>query len=196
MNRCGWCGTDPLYVAYHDAEWGAPVHSDRKHFEFLVLEAAQAGLSWITILRRRENYRRAYDGFDPEKVARYGDAKIEALLQDPGIIRNRRKIEASVTNARRFLEVQKEFGSFDRYLWGFTDGRPVVGNYSRLEEIPASTPLSEAVSRDLRRRGFRFVGPVIVYSHLQAVGVVNDHINGCFRKNEILASYGETGNGR
>lgn len=182
MDRCGWCGSDELYVEYHDREWGVPVHDDRKQFEFLVLESAQAGLSWLTILRRRENYRRAYDGFDPEKVARYDQKKFGELLADPGIIRNRKKIEASIENARRFLEVQKEFGSFSSYLWGFVQGRPVVNSYRSLSEIPASTGLSDAVSKDLKRRGFRFFGSVTVYAHLQATGLVNDHLDTCFRK--------------
>lgn len=184
MERCGWCGSDELYVAYHDREWGVPVHDDRKQFEFLVLESAQAGLSWLTVLRRRENYRRAYDGFDPEKVARYDQKKIEELLSDPGIIRNRKKIEASVENARRFLEVQKEFGSFSSYLWKFVKGRPVVNSYRSLSEVPAATALSDAVSKDLKRRGFRFLGSVTVYAHLQATGLVNDHLDACFRKRE------------
>lgn len=180
--RCGWCGTDPLYVKYHDEEWGVPVHDDRKHFEFLLLESAQAGLSWLTILRRRENYRRAYDGFDPERVARYGQEKIAALLSDPGIIRNRRKIEASVENAKAFLRIQQEFGSFNRYIWDFVGGEPVVNHYASVEQIPAVSELSQRVSGDLNRRGFRFFGPVIAYAHLQATGLIDDHIDSCFRK--------------
>ncbi|QAT48484.1 DNA-3-methyladenine glycosylase I [Caproiciproducens sp. NJN-50] len=183
MTRCGWCESDDLYRAYHDEEWGVPVHDDRKHFEFLVLESAQAGLSWITILRKREAYRTAFDGFDPEKIAAYGEDKLLELMKNPGIIRNRRKIESAVNNARRFLEVQREFGSFDRYIWNFVGGKPVVGHYGTLDEIPAKTELSEAVSRDLKKRGFQFLGPVIVYSHLQATGLVNDHLDSCFRKN-------------
>lgn len=194
MERCPWCGSDPLYVRYHDEEWGAPVHDDRRHFEFLVLESAQAGLSWLTILRRRENYRRAYDGFDPEKIAAYGPAEIERLMGDAGIIRNRRKVEASIGNARAFLAVQAEFGSFDGYIWRFVDGRPLVGHWRTVEELPARTPLSDAVSADLRRRGFRFLGPVIVYSHLQATGLINDHIESCFRRGacEAMAAQGVT----
>ncbi|QNK39746.1 DNA-3-methyladenine glycosylase I [Caproicibacter fermentans] len=182
MTRCGWCESDDLYRAYHDEEWGVPVHDDRKHFEFLILESAQAGLSWITILRKRKAYRAAFDGFDPEKIAAYGEDKIEELMTNSGIIRNRRKIESAVNNARRFLEVQKEFGSFDQYIWGFVGGKPVVGHYDTLDEIPAKTELSEQVSRDLKKRGFQFLGPVIVYSHLQATGLVNDHLDSCFRK--------------
>lgn len=182
MVRCGWCGTDELYVRYHDEEWGVPVHDDIKHFEFLTLESAQAGLSWLTILRKRENYRLAYDGFDPEKVAAYGEEKIGALLSNPGIIRNRRKIEASVNNARKFLDIQKEFGSFDRYIWSFTGGKPVVGSYQSVSEIPASSELSDRISKDLKSRGFKFLGTIIIYSHLQAVGLINDHIDACFRK--------------
>lgn len=192
MERCAWCGTDPLYVAYHDDEWGAPVHDDRKQFEFLVLESAQAGLSWLTVLRKREQYRLAYDGFDPEKAAGYGADKIEELLRNPGLIRNRRKIEASVQNARCFLEVQREFGSFDRYIWGFVDNAPVVNHYRETGEIPACSPLAERVSADLKKRGFRFLGPVIVYAHLQATGLINDHVDGCFCKYRNTSACGTT----
>ena len=188
LKRCPWCGTDPLYVRYHDEEWGVPVFDDRRHFEFLVLELAQAGLSWITILRRREAYCRAYAGFDPEAVAGYNAGKIETMLQDSGLIRNRRKIEASVHNARRFIEIQERFGSFSDYLWRFVDGKPLVGRWRELSEIPASTGLSEAISRDLKQRGFQFLGPVIVYSHLQATGLVNDHLVSCFRFRELICS--------
>ncbi len=184
--RCAWPGADPLYTAYHDTEWGVPVRDDRTQFEFLVLESAQAGLSWITILRKRENYRRAYHGFDPEAVARFTDADIARLSADAGIVRNRRKIEASVVNARKFLEIREEFGSFSRYLWSFVDGRPVVNRWTRLSQIPAKTALSDRISADLIRRGFRFVGSTIVYSHLQATGLVNDHLTGCFRRAECL----------
>jgi DNA-3-methyladenine glycosylase I len=185
-NRCPWSGDDPLYVRYHDTEWGVPNHDDRVHFEFLVLESAQAGLSWNTILKRRENYRKAYDGFDPAKVALYDEQKIEKLLADTGIIRNRKKIEASVNNAKLFLEVQKEFGSFDTYLWNFVNGKQVVGHWKSISEIPAKTDLSETVSKDLKKRGFKFLGPIIIYSHLQAVGIVNDHIETCYRFREVL----------
>lgn len=189
MERCAWAGDDPLYVRYHDEDWGVPVHEDRTHFEFLVLESAQAGLSWITVLRRRENYRRLYDQFDPRIVAEYGEEKIEALLGDTGIIRNRMKVESSVNNARRFLEVQEEFGSFDRYLWDFVGRKPVVNRWSEMSQIPASTELSDRVSKDLKKRGFRFIGTTIIYAHLQAVGLVNDHLVGCFRYGEIVDSY-------
>lgn len=186
MRRCPWCERTDIERAYHDNEWGVPVFSDEKQFEFLVLESAQAGLSWLTVLRKRENYRRLYDGFDPEKVARYGEKKIRELMSDSGIIRNRKKIEASINNAARFLEIRDEFGSFSDYLWGFTGGVPVINAWEELSEIPASTKLSVTVSRDLKKRGFRFMGPIIVYSHLQATGVVNDHLVSCFRYEEIL----------
>jgi len=180
--RCGWCGTDPLYVAYHDHEWGVPVHDDRRLFEMLVLEGAQAGLSWLTILRKREAYRRAFAGFDPESVARFDARKQRSLLRDPGIVRNRLKIASAVKNARAFLEVRAEFGSFDRYQWQFVDGRPVRNRFRAMAEIPARTPISDAFSKDLNRRGFSFVGTTIVYAHMQAVGMVNDHIVGCFAR--------------
>ena len=178
--RCPW-PTTPLYVAYHDTEWGVPLHDEHRLFEFLILEGAQAGLSWLTILNKRENYRRAFDGFDPEKVARYGARKIAALLADPGIVRNRLKIHSAVGNARAFLAVQEEFGSFDRYIWRFVDGRPVQNAWRRLKEIPPRTPVSDAMSEDLRRRGFNFVGSTICYSHMQATGMVNDHLVTCPR---------------
>ena len=186
MRRCPWCEKSDIERAYHDSEWGVPVFSDEKQFEFLVLESAQAGLSWLTVLRKRENYRRLYDGFDPEKVAGYEEKKIQQLMSDSGIIRNRKKIEASINNARRFLEIRGEFGSFSDYLWGFTGGIPVTNSWEKLSEIPAFTELSATVSRDLKKRGFRFMGPTIVYSHLQATGVVNDHLVSCFRYGEIL----------
>ncbi len=181
MNRCEWAGGDPLMVAYHDEEWGVPVHDDRTHFEFLVLEGAQAGLSWSTILRKRGGYRKAFAGFDPARVARFTPARVEKLLGDPSIVRNRLKVESAVTNAHAFLRLQDEAGSFDAWLWAFVDGQPVVNRWERLGELPAETELSQAVSKDLKRRGFRFVGPTIMYAHLQAVGVVNDHVVGCFR---------------
>jgi len=184
--RCPWCGEDPLYVQYHDFEWGVPVYDDRRHFEFLVLESAQAGLSWITVLRKREAYRRAYSEFDPEAVAAYDHTKIDQLLQDKGLIRNRQKIEASVNNARCLLKIRDQFGSFSEYLWRFVDGQPVVGRYSELSQIPAKTDLSDQVSADLKKRGFKFMGPVIVYAHLQATGLVNDHLIGCFRFRELV----------
>ena len=179
--RCAWPGTDPLYVAYHDDEWGVPVHDDQKLFEMLILEGAQAGLSWITILRRREGYRRAFDGFDPAVVAEYGEEKIAALLQDDGIIRNRQKVRSAVSNAQLFLKVQAEFGSFDAYIWGFVDGTPIQNTWRAMGEIPAKTPLSDAISKDLVKRGFKFVGSTIVYAHMQASGMVNDHVVECFR---------------
>ncbi|MYB25975.1 MAG: DNA-3-methyladenine glycosylase I [Candidatus Dadabacteria bacterium] len=186
MRRCPWCEHTDLERAYYDKEWGVPVFSDEKQFEFLVLESAQAGLSWLTVLRKRENYRRLYDGFDPEKVVCYGEKKIQELMSDSGIIRNRKKIEASINNAARFLEIRDEFGSFSDYLWEFTGGVPVTNAWEELSEIPASTELSVTVSRDLKKRGFRFMGPTIVYAHLQATGVVNDHLVSCFRYEEIL----------
>ena len=186
MQRCPWCEKTDIERAYHDSEWGVPVFSDEKQFEFLVLESAQAGLSWLTVLRKRENYRRLYDGFDPEKVAGYEEKKIQQLMSDSGIIRNRKKIEASINNAVRFLEIRGEFGSFSDYLWRFTGGIPVTNSWERLSEIPAFTELSVTVSRDLKKKGFRFMGPTIVYSHLQATGVVNDHLVSCFRYGEIL----------
>ncbi len=185
MRRCSWCLGDELYMKYHDLEWGVPVVDDRKHFEFLILEAAQAGLSWLTILKKRENYRAAYAGFAPEVVAGFSEDEIAALLKNEGIIRNERKIRASIHNARRFLEVQAEFGSFSAYLWGFVDYRPVVNNWQSEQEIPAQTALSVAVAQDLKKRGFQFLGPVIIYSHLQATGLVNDHIVSCFRYQQI-----------
>lgn len=188
LNRCPWCGTDELYVRYHDEEWGIPVHDDKKHFEFLVLESAQAGLSWLTILRKRENYRKAYDGFDVEKVARYDENKINELLQNSGIIRNRRKIEASINNARQFLKVQKEFGSFDNYIWSFVDYKPVVNCWENIQQLPARSELSDRVSKDLKSRGFKFLGSTIIYAHLQATGLINDHLVNCFRYNEIKTS--------
>ena len=183
--RCPWAGTDPLYVAYHDTEWGRPVHDDRKLFEFLILEGAQAGLSWLTILRKRENYREAFDHFDPRKVATHDARNVEELLRNPGIIRNRRKVEAAVGNARAFLAVQEEFGSFDRYIWRFVGGHPVRNAWRSVEEIPASTPESVAMSKDLKRRGFGFVGPTVCYAFMQAVGMVNDHTVECFRYREL-----------
>jgi DNA-3-methyladenine glycosylase I len=187
LKRCGWCTGSELYMEYHDKEWGTPVFDDRKHFEFMVLESAQAGLSWITILKKRENYRKAYDGFDPEKVARYGEKKKAALLANPGIIRNRLKIEASINNAKHFLEIQKEFTSFSDYIWSFTRGKPVKGKRKNLQDIPARTELSDRISADLKKRGFKFLGSIIVYSHLQATGVVNDHITNCFRYKQLGA---------
>ncbi len=183
--RCAWA-RNPLAIAYHDREWGVPVHDDRVLFEFLVLEGAQAGLSWDTILAKRENYRRAFDGFDAARVARYGAAKKRALLADAGIVRNRAKIEAAVVNARSFLALQKEHGSFDRYLWAFVDGNPLQGRRRMPVEIPASNEISDALSKDLRKRGFKFVGTTIMYAFMQAVGMVNDHTRDCFRYPVLL----------
>ncbi|MBI3185957.1 MAG: DNA-3-methyladenine glycosylase I [Myxococcales bacterium] len=183
--RCGWCGTDPLYIRYHDEEWGVPLHDERKLFEFLVLEGAQAGLSWLTILRKRENYRHAFAGFDPERVARFDRRKVEALLRDRGIVRNRAKVEAAIGNARAFLEVQEQFGSFDAFQWRFVGGKPVVNRRRTLRQLPARTPISDAFSHELRERGFRFVGSTIVYAHMQAVGMINDHLVSCFRHAEL-----------
>jgi len=183
--RCEWCGSDPLYVAYHDEEWGVPLHDDRRLFEFLILEGAQAGLSWITILRKRETYRKAFDGFDPEKMARWRPARIEKLLQNPGIVRNRLKVESAKSNAQAFLTIQKEFGSFDEYIWGFTGGKTIRNRWKALTDIPASTPKSDAMSKELKKRGFRFVGSTICYAFMQATGMVNDHTIGCFRRKEL-----------
>ena len=183
--RCPWSGTDPVYVTYHDEEWGVPLHDDRRLFEMLVLEGAQAGLSWLTILKRREGYRRAFDRFDPRKVARYGAGDVARLLADDGVIRNRLKIRSAVTNARAFLKVQEDFGSFDRYVWRFVDGRPVQNAWATLEELPARTALSDAMSKDLKARGFSFVGSTICYAHMQATGMVNDHLVDCFRHRAV-----------
>lgn len=181
LTRCAWAGGDPLYVDYHDREWGVPVHDDRRLFEFLILEGAQAGLSWLTILRRREAYRQAFAGFQPELVARFDAAKIAALLANPGIIRNRLKVESAVSNARALLKVQEEFGSFAAYQWSFVQGAPLQNARPDLASIPATSPEAEALSRDLKKRGFSFVGPTICYAHMQAVGMVNDHTVDCFR---------------
>ena len=179
--RCAWVGTDPLSIEYHDREWGVPVHDDRKLFEFLILEGMQAGLSWMTILRKRDNFRSAYDDFDPAKIARYDQVKFEELMNNPGVIRNRRKIEASAQNARAFQAVQAEFGSFDAYIWGFVGGKPKVNSWVTMAEIPAQTEASLILSEDLKKRGFNFVGPTILYAHMQATGMVNDHTTDCFR---------------
>ena len=183
--RCAWSGTDPLYVAYHDEEWGVPVHDDRLLFEFLVLEGAQAGLSWSTILRKRDAYRRAFDRFDPRKVAAYDKRKVAALLADAGIVRNRAKIESAIKNARAFLDVQAAFGSFDAYQWRFVDGRPIQNRRRAVGDIPARTAESDAMSSDLKGLGFSFVGSTIIYAHMQAVGMVNDHVADCFRHREV-----------
>jgi DNA-3-methyladenine glycosylase I len=186
VRRCAWA-RNPLAIEYHDREWGVPVHDDARLFEFLILEGAQAGLSWDTILAKRENYRRAFDGFDPERVARYGARKKARLLADAGIVRNRAKIEAAVVNARAFLALQEEFGSFSRYAWAYVGGRPLQGRRRSLADIPARSEVSDALSEDLRRRGFKFVGSTIMYAFMQAVGMVNDHVAGCFRRREVVA---------
>ncbi|HDP68596.1 MAG TPA: DNA-3-methyladenine glycosylase I [Candidatus Marinimicrobia bacterium] len=183
--RCAWTDTDPLMIEYHDHEWGVPVHDDRKIFEFMVLDAFQAGLSWATILRKRENFRATLDNFDPEKIAKYNQDKIDNLLQDAGIIRNTAKVNATVKNAKAFLEVQKEFGTFDKYIWQFVGHQPKVNHWKTVAEIPATSPAAEAMSADLKKRGFSFVGPTICYAFMQAAGMVNDHEIGCFRYNEI-----------
>lgn len=181
VRRCAWVGEEPLYVAYHDQQWGVPVHDDRLLYEFLVLEGAQAGLSWLTILRKREGYRKAFADFDPAKVAGFGPEDVERLLADPGIVRNRLKVKSAVANARAFLQVQEEFGSFSTYVWGFVDGETIHNEWRAMRDIPTQTAEAERLSRDLRRRGFRFVGPTICYSHMQATGMVNDHTVDCFR---------------
>lgn len=184
-NRCPWAGDDPLYVAYHDEEWGVPVHDDRTLFEFLILEGAQAGLSWSTILNKREGYRQAFDNFDPQKIAAYDEAKIAALLQNPGIVRNRLKVRSAVQNAQAFLDVQEEFGSFDAYIWRFVDGRPIQNRWRELSQVPAETDVSRGMSKALKKRDFNFVGPTIMYAYMQAVGLVNDHLVSCFRHDEV-----------
>lgn len=186
MNRCKWCGQDELYMKYHDEEWGKPVFDDNRQFEFLVLESAQAGLSWITILRKRESYRQAYENFNPSAVAGFDEEKVRELMNNEGIIRNERKIRASINNARRFLEVQEEFGSFYDYIWRFVDYKPVINKWKSESEIPARTELSEEISRDMKKRKFQFLGPVIIYSHLQATGLVNDHVMDCFRYEQLV----------
>jgi DNA-3-methyladenine glycosylase I len=179
--RCWWPGVDPTYIAYHDEEWGVPLHHERMLFEFLILEGVQAGLSWITVLKKRDNYREAMDNFDYEKVARYPKRKIESLLRNEGLIRNRLKMESAVRNARAFVEVREQFGSFDNYIWGFVDGAPVVNQWKSKHDVPATTPLAAKMSKDLKRRGFNFVGPTICYAFMQAIGMVNDHTTDCFR---------------
>jgi DNA-3-methyladenine glycosylase I len=183
--RCAWCGTDPLYRAYHDEEWGVPLHNERALFELLILEGAQAGLSWLTILKKREAYRRAFDGFDAERIARYGEADVARLMADSGIVRNRLKIEAAIANARATLKVREALGGLDAYFWGFVDGRPIDNAWKERSQVPARTPLSDAISKDLKKRGFKFVGSTIVYAHMQAIGMVNDHTVDCFRYREL-----------
>ncbi len=185
IDRCGWCIKDPIYISYHDEEWGVPVHDDRKLFEFLILEGAQAGLSWLTILKRREGYRKAFADFDPEKVARFTENRIEKILLDPGIIRNNLKVRSAVTNAKAFLKVQEEFGSFDKYIWQFTDGKILQNKRESLKDIPPRSTESDIMSKDLISRGFKFVGSTIMYAHMQATGMVNDHVTDCFRYKEL-----------
>ena len=182
MKRCGWCGTDPLYIKYHDEEWGKPIFEDNTLFEFLILETFQAGLSWITVLRKRENFRKAFDNFNYKKIAKYDDKKVEELMQNEGIIRNGLKIKAAVTNAQSFMRIQKEFGSFSNYIWGFINGKPIVNNFANIKELPSSTPLSDKISKDLKKRGIKFVGSTVMYAHMQATGMVNDHIVGCLAR--------------
>ena len=184
--RCTWSGSDPIYVDYHDQDWGVPARGNRKQFEFLVLESAQAGLSWLTILKRRSGYHRLYAGFDAEQVALFDETRIRTMLQDTGIIRNRLKIESSINNAKRFLEISEKHGSFSNYLWGFVDGNQVVNHFKTQSEMPANTPLSDTISKDLKQKGFKFLGSTIIYSHLQATGMVNDHLVSCFRHKECI----------
>jgi len=183
--RCEWAGSEPLYVAYHDNEWGTPVHDERELFEMLILEGAQAGLSWSTILNKRENYRQVFDDFNPSIVVGYDDAKVSALLADPGIVRNRLKVESAIRNAKAFLEVQEEFGSFNTFIWGFVNGEPIINSWKVMSEIPAKTPESEAMNKELKQRGFNFVGPTICYAFMQSIGMVNDHVVDCFRYAEL-----------
>jgi DNA-3-methyladenine glycosylase I len=183
--RCHWAGEDPLYIAYHDKEWGVPVYDDAKLFEFLILETFQAGLSWITVLRKRENFRRAFDNFDYKKIALYNEKKQELLKQDASIIRNKLKIKATISNAQAFIEIQKEFGSFSKYIWDFVDGTPIQNTWKNEGEIPANTPLSDTISKDLKNRGFKFVGSTVIYAHMQATGMVNDHTTSCFRYKQL-----------
>tara|TARA_B100001057_G_scaffold105649_1_gene103228 strand:+ start:667 stop:1248 length:582 start_codon:yes stop_codon:yes gene_type:complete len=183
--RCKWCEKDPLYIRYHDTEWGVSVHNDQKLFECLLLESFQAGLSWITVLRKRENFRNAFDHFDYHKIALYDECKIQELLQDTGIVRNKLKVRVAVSNAKAFMEVQKEFGSFDKYIWSFVDGTPIQNHWARTKELPATTKISDILSKDLKKRGFKFVGSTIVYAYMQAIGMVNDHTIDCFRYDEL-----------
>ena len=184
--RCDWCGKDPLYVEYHDKEWGVPIFDDAKLFEFLILETFQAGLSWITVLKKRENFRVAFDGFNYKKIATYNEVKFNELLQNKGIIRNKLKIKATISNAVAFMEVQNEFGSFSKYIWKFVNFKPLKNTYKTLNEVPATTALSEIMSKDLKKRGFKFVGSTVIYAHMQATGMVNDHVTTCFRYHEIV----------
>ena len=183
--RCLWSGKETIYIEYHDKEWGKPVYDDSTLFEFLLLETFQAGLSWITILKKRENFRKAFDGFNYQKIAKYSDKKIASLLLDAGIIRNKLKVNSAVTNAQAFMKIQEEFGSFSKYIWDFVDGKPIKNKFKTMEDLPANTPLSDAISKDLKKRGFKFVGSTVVYAHMQATGMVNDHLESCFRYKEV-----------
>jgi len=185
MHRCSWAGTDPVYIDYHDREWGVPMHDERTLFEMLVLDGAQAGLSWITILKKRDNYRAAFDNFDARKMARYGERRVQALLNNPGIVRNRLKVGAAIQNAKMLLKLQEQEGSLAEYLWRYVDGKPIINAWRSIKEIPARTPLSDTISKDLSRRGFKFVGPTICYAFMQAMGMVNDHTTDCFRYREL-----------
>jgi len=185
MNRCAWCGEDPLYVNYHDTEWGVPVFDDQKIFEYLILETFQAGLSWITVLKKRENFRKAFDNFDYLKIAAYDEKKLESLINDAGIIRNRLKIKASVINAQNFIKVQNEFGSFAKYIWGYVNHQPLINHWKNMSELPATSAISDQLSKDLKKRGFKFVGSTVIYAHMQATGMVNDHVTDCFRHKEL-----------
>lgn len=185
IQRCGWCLGDSLYETYHDQEWGVPVYDDQKLFEFLVLETFQSGLSWITILRKRNNFKKAFDNFDYKKIAQYQQDKIESLLEDSGIVRNKLKILATINNAQAFIKIQETYGSFSEYIWSYVDGKPIINHWSHYKEAPSSTDLSKAISKDLKKRGFKFIGPTVVYAHMQATGMVNDHETGCFRHSEL-----------
>ncbi len=185
INRCAWCGSDPLYIHYHDCEWGTPVHDDRRLFEFLILEGAQAGLSWLTVLKKRENYRKAFQGFDPQKIAVYSERDVQRLLADPGIVRNRLKIESAIKNAQGVLKITDQFGSFDAFLWRYVDGKPIQNGWRSLAELPATTEKSDAISKDLKKWGFNFAGSTIGYAFMQAIGMVNDHVVDCFRHRDL-----------
>ncbi|CAM1362991.1 DNA-3-methyladenine glycosylase [Tenacibaculum litopenaei] len=184
-NRCAWVSDDPLYITYHDTEWGVPVYDDDKLFEFLILETFQAGLSWITVLKKRENFRAAFDNFDYQKIAKYDDEKFQELIENPGIIRNKLKIKATVSNAKAFMDIQREFGSFSKYMWDFVQGSPIKNSFATTKDVPATTEISDALSKDLKKRGFKFVGSTVVYAHMQATGMVNDHTTDCFRYHEV-----------
>ncbi len=184
--RCDWATTDPLYIAYHDSEWGTPLHGEQQLFEFLTLETFQAGLSWITVLRKRENFRLAFDNFDYKKVALYGEDKYNELLHNAGIIRNKLKIRSAISNAKAFMEIQKEFGSFDKYIWGFVGGKPIQNQRKSMKDLPTTTAISDQLSKDLKKRGFKFVGSTVIYAHMQATGMVNDHVESCFRYNDLM----------